>query len=1320
MDIIKRLQLQENSIKNIKSGTIVGAKNMIVNSVGSYLTTEYGFSVAFESGTDENIIGIIPCNEELVILTYDYYKRKSNIYRLKDDDEETPKFIDNINWNWEGGKIEGSFAYNYKGDLILAIAEYGVEGKDIPLKIINLDDNNKNLSGNLEENIPKINSDYVITNEGSLVCGVYTFFIRFKISEQSYTKWFQISDDIIITNLIEKEKPVHNYNDSNNSKKTANTSDFLNLYINDNLVSSSSIKFTISFDDCNFDKYQLGYIIKRNNEVLGRYYKEFNTFDINVEVLDNTFLEEVNINDFLEFPTQFFNVKNIINYNNRLYISNYKEKEDPNIEDIVSDIITSKIKLLKLENNINKSIAKLTITAGVLYQNEWSDTKTTKTLDLELTSLNNSDSIQFVENNIYPLCQRGDYNNSDKALYLFKENDKNIENAICIYSTINEIQTDDSYTIEFSDNKINIIKNGEKYILNGNDKFAILIYNNYNNTYFWGREFNVSFSIDNIKSPNYISYLFSSYSSTSNTIINNIYNNNRTLIPGQVYNLFVHFIRKDGSFTQGYKLNNKNDIKNTIKTIPVGIDVNTQEYDFVKKDTFFQCPIFLNKTIPTEDFIIVPIFKINKNNESYFNIIRENDFIGYFISYEDIEITSIPVVSLDKTKPNNNPFHYTNSEILYNNKIIKGHVLSPALSPIISNSQSENITNISIKTNSYKQKELQLSLEYKGERFNAEAWYDNQNERTKNSYKTIIALNKDSLYNSQYKTLYRLTRNIYIDEDEYKTTLGYTYLPGFLNNEKVIYYDRELLFNSVTTYTYDKNGNIINDSYKISTICKNNFSHVCLNAFSIKQDYEKGAIVLNNTTYVNKVLAPDKLSEFLELKEAYKSKPIISYTNYNKNNQYIFDKRIYRSDVISDESLTNGFRHFNLENYKNILENKGKIINIVGVGLYLLVHTQYSLFVFDRNNQLTKESQLQIPDVFDIDYKELTPSTEGFGGLYDKKESIVTKHGYIWYDRKSASIFIFDGQKIEPISVDISELLDEIKNNEFYTLTKVRFAEDYITNRLLICIELGTNYYITLSYSFITNSFISTHNYRFSDNYKTYNNSYLFDYSVSNKLYKFDKKSTNYKELTTVQNSIRYPNILDNENNICSYIDIIFTDLYEKSKVLNSISYIISKDNNQIPINFNKLYSGYRMEIGTDLTYSGILNIEQDKIEIDNKESTAVNLLNNEKPHFDKGVWNFNNFRNDINKPVDDWELRSYKFIPYWNEKTNKIEIKEINLDELKQAYRKRLNGVETVYDKSDLKSLIYGKYFIIRFIFKRDTVCDIKLETLDVNISKV
>lgn len=42
------------------------------------------------------------------------------------------------NWIWSGGRIKGTFTYNVENDLIVSIAEYGVENKDIPLKTINL------------------------------------------------------------------------------------------------------------------------------------------------------------------------------------------------------------------------------------------------------------------------------------------------------------------------------------------------------------------------------------------------------------------------------------------------------------------------------------------------------------------------------------------------------------------------------------------------------------------------------------------------------------------------------------------------------------------------------------------------------------------------------------------------------------------------------------------------------------------------------------------------------------------------------------------------------------------------------------------------------------------------------------------------------------------------------------------------------------------------------------------------------------------------------------------------------------------------------
>ena len=81
MEIIPKLNLNRNP-KDIPSGSLVAAKNMIIDDTGSYFTNEYGFSVAFECPNDgEFICGVIPTNKELVIFTYDNVT--SRIYRYK-------------------------------------------------------------------------------------------------------------------------------------------------------------------------------------------------------------------------------------------------------------------------------------------------------------------------------------------------------------------------------------------------------------------------------------------------------------------------------------------------------------------------------------------------------------------------------------------------------------------------------------------------------------------------------------------------------------------------------------------------------------------------------------------------------------------------------------------------------------------------------------------------------------------------------------------------------------------------------------------------------------------------------------------------------------------------------------------------------------------------------------------------------------------------------------------------------------------------------------------------------------------------------------
>lgn len=1291
MDIIKRLQLNRNP-KDLKSGSIVGAKNIMLDQVNSSITNEYGFEPAFIADAGFAIVGAISCNEELVIFLHNKDNNISKIIRFDDNKHINPV---NCNWKYEGGTIEGTFTYNYKKQLIIAVSEHDAD-HDVPLKIYNLDDENSlNLNNTLEESIPEVNCTYAINSIGSLVCGTYTFFIRFKISEETYTKWFQITDDIIITNIIAKDAPLHNYESGSNSSVVlgVDSTKFNKFYVNENLTSSSSIDFELLFKDNNFEKYQIGYIIKRDTEVLGRIYKEFSSDDINISMIDNNFSEEVNINDFLEIPTQFFNCKNVINYNNRLYISNYKNYNSVDFENI-SDKVDVKLRLIKVDEDVILSKNKMT-----LYIDRFANfNKVNATVEpINIESLTPAESRQFVINNLLPYIQNG---RTQQAIYIFKHNSLNADEAVCIYSGLTGITTDE-YNITFENGYIVINKNGYKYILNNN---RYLNSKNADGGFHW------IYPIDTwSNNPTQNCSIEAKYSTIQNIITNveNKYNNNRSLIPGQVYNFFIHLIRKDGSHTEGYQLKNKSTSSND-RISGYDNDFLNNSYDFYNKDFYFQCPRFIPlkthsdngsiKIYPNE-FLIVPIFDID---QSLFN----DEYVGYFISYEKIEITSIPVVSIDTEKPTEKSYKYTNSEILYNNNISKGHKLSSGFS---TPSNEVKILNTNIYNNTYKEKHLIIDTDTE---FTAEDFIDtdfNPFDNNHSRYKTIIKVDRNILYNAKHKTLYRLTKNVYKGE-EYKLDNSFMYLPGFYNREKVIVFDQSLVFNATSTFVYNPEANEnLNTAYKIYSVCKRNYSHICLNALSIKQDYEQAAVVLNSKTYVNKVLSPAKVSDFLELKACYKSDPVISYTNYNKNTQSEFNKTIYRSDIISDESLKNGFRHFNIENYKNIIENKGNIVNIVGVGLYLLVHTEYSLFVFDRNNKLSDNAQLQIPDTFDIDYKELTPSNEGFGGLKDKKESILTKHGYIWFDRISKTIFMFDGQAIKPLSADIHNILKtlfERTNNNFY----IRFAEDYISNRLIITIKQNQEY-ITLSYSFDTECFISSHDYTFDDNYKTYNNSYVFSKNQPDRLFVYKKNSLDYCDLD--EGTSLFETIKDN-NNLNSYVDIIVTDYYEFAKTLNSISYIISKNNyysnktniidQYFNINFDQqkhlnnanLFSGYRLAITTDLTFSGIIDISKDD---------EVNGINSSKPRWNNGVWNFNGFRENIVKDVTDEELA----------------LQNVN-EQTKEVYKEHDNLYESGYEKSDMRTTIDGKYFIFRFIFERKNSSDLnlKFETLEVNYNKL
>ena len=1417
MNIVKRLSLNKTP-KDIPNGSIACGKNIMIDDTGSFITNDIGLIPKFFVTDPEKIVGVIPCINEVVIFTYTPAQGStaavSKIYRFPDgaaQPSEGPEtfLVNNAKWNWSGGKITGSYTYNYKGELIIAVAEYdaynnyGIE-KYVPLKSFNLDTCSDDQTYNIEEEIPNYTGTSNITPNGSLLCGVYTFFIRFKLDNYNYTKWFQVSGDINIVQSALSKRYYHQYLNGNN--ELANPASAGSFTVNTNKISNKAISLKIELSDDNLPTVQLGYIFKRDAEVLGRIQGDYSgsyvsgTYTINADIVNNKFLEEISVDEFLENPHQFYNVKNAITYNNRLYIANYKEYP---IEDLSSNTVsitssdnhaTSDSSIPSINSNNTSKTWNLTLT---LVQDKPIFTGANQ-YDYETVNIN----IPFVvtDKNGYVVDKWGFINAITSKLYhystdivpdgrlwgsygfnyyLFLQNKPTsltvsgttvsrclVDDAICISSYLNDASSFPppswGWNFNIPDYKIKIVANENSATITfeynnktwnlpssgDNDTHCCILVHkrifyyksngdidHEGNVWYFGNSFAeesgpgfydwkpVSASAPSSdqhvgRMPHDIHISISAVSATTNSNIDDTPNpgtndssgnfssssvsetagaNTRTLHPYQKYNFFIHYLRRDGSFTPGFN------ITSTLYDRYIASGSSSRE-------------------------LIIPGFKVVAPSN--------NDYVGYFITYEDIESTVDCVYVLFSEGSTTKTIGLTNAQYLYDLDVIRGSSLKIHKN----NSSSYTIDN---------------TLMYIRNGLNANHVEFKTSDTIATRVMGYVIKNVTNLYKNKIKVLYRLTKNIYnfnLSNDDAYVYIGQDYLPAFYTTETIIEYldkrdfrvSRGFIIDPASNYVigFDSVAPGIDDKskqtkveYEFNVTVPSMYAPYPLSAMNIKQDFQQAAVSLEyktsndkvskNDVFVNSIISPDKLHDFLELQPCYMAKPSKSYTNYNSSNTNVFGKTIYRSDVVSDESLVNGFRHFGVNEYKNILENKGNITNIVGVGLYFLVHTEYSLFVFDRNHRLTRNAQFDIPDTFDVKYQEVMPSNEGFGGLLHKEEAILTKHGYIWYDFTNRIIFCYEDGKVSMLSGDINNFLKAIP------VLGVRFAEDIDNSRLFVCIQSQkpdvehegqyVSSYITLSYNFNTKTFISTHDFRFSHNYRTYNTSYLFDETVHNRaLFGFDYTTNAQYSWLTNRDNYYFPVYTDTrtvgshqETFNASYIDIIFNSQYERTRVLEFITYILNEINETKPYSIvegrlNRRFSGDIIRIYTDETDSGDLdvNVNPDKLNAvspytDSNTNTLVNPYT--LPYFEKGKWNLNYFRNAITSASSLKELCNTLGIiaPDIEDANYETDVAALN------------TAVNQRIVRSDNKSLIYGKYFVVRFVFKNDR--KIKLDTVDI-----
>lgn len=299
--------------------------------------------------------------------------------------------------------------------------------------------------------------------------------------------------------------------------------------------------------------------------------------------------------------------------------------------------------------------------------------------------------------------------------------------------------------------------------------------------------------------------------------------------------------------------------------------------------------------------------------------------------------------------------------------------------------------------------------------------------------------------------------------------------------------------------------------------------------------------------------------------------------------------------------------------------------------------------MFDRDNTLQsgdgKAMQLAMPDVFDIDYKEVLASELGSCGLQDSDAWVLDEFGYIFYDNDAHKFYKFGSKKIESINSSITQFIDK------YKPFRVRFANDAESNRILVNIQyrygnssIGEK---TLSYNYAVNKWISFHDYCFDRAFNTKQMLYMIvdrnDNSFS-QIYLINRQDNDIQNKETIKNGIynQFDNIRDEslkEEYYYSSIDVMINDAYELIKTLEHITWKLYKiryedsgggtEYSDWPREDIKYpYSGYELQVYNDNINTGVIDIS-----IDNDSDKNKSVMNYKKPWWQYDNWNFNYLR---------------------------------------------------------------------------------------------
>jgi len=1320
MEIVKELNLNKNP-KQYKNNSMFFAKNVKLDENGTCIVRDNGIEEVkiikdTLNGTSSLDTGsIIACFATINELIYfvkierkmwdddanngeggDVIVRCLRVYRYNEDTKKIIRYHTEITWN-KDYQISFDYLYNNGNELIISFCLYEDIAKDndiTKLKSINLgefsemlsksivDDNNinaydytwgndfdKNIQNvfNINHDIPFCQCKSEIIPSKNIICGVYQFFIRYEIntfgkSRDEYTKWFPIGKELYAVNLESMQAYDHYYGSHGVTLGSV-------LKNNINNKAFNSYQLQLNFVNNNFDisSFQIGYACKHEDSIDCRIWKSFKLqfkrqdavtytlqFDDNVLTNKNV----VSIDDITDSVFNLYNVKNIINKNNRLYISNYKED---NVTDLSTYANNIKYNYNFEDNNVISYDESVAYIASILFK--WRH-----------SSADDDYEPLTIDKNTQTIYSRGD------TFEIRNELENKFSNSSIVFKTEDGIELN---TIRLQVTAF--VPNTRLWYLRfvpeddqTRTDFTIKLWDTDNN---------------------YLGDLTVQHMTMSKnvTVEDNsrlIMSGQNTLLPYTPYNFYVHYVKSDGTYTDGYPISEKdyesnkyvtNKDGNHFKVTPSGIKDNIEH----------KISVSFTVTDP-----IPP------------------GYVGYFISYEKPEyilkyqayvesvetaISGRTILYLNVTEVKLLLEHYQSKYIIFiqNNELHEYSIYDAEYN--ISDFASHTIGKQSIVRVVVNDADNPASEITQGSKI----FLSNHSIKNNNSNNIEI----DDIYTYKVKTLIRLTdvitstitpTNGIISEDicDFNYDSFYAFVNDFVFKTNIFISDDGQVYymssNSIKLKEYE-------DFQYVDILKFSKYSKYNLSAINYKTNPTNKIAVPNNGTdkYLSIYYAPSDLTDLFQLQSCYVNKNNIkTYLNYinRPGTSTIFDNTIRRSDVYGDEAYSNAWKNFRAAQYKTILNKKGKITKLVSLSNNIIIHKEGSLFILDADNKLqaiNRNVNLASIDMFELDAKEITDSDNGRCGLSKKNHSIVTDVGYVFYSESDKKIYSYTGK----LAI-LSQPLDYILKN--ITIDDCNFAFDIEENRIFVCITTNINT-ITLSYNIITSSFVSLHDMFFVNAVTTNKNLYYLHDNIVYKPTK-DREVNTYNSLELGEDNLFWMERVNDK--AYRIIDIVCNYDYEKIKQLESIVYSLYQLGAFVPSKYqaNNVdtipYPGYKILIYSDdcaTEENDISDMTNGKeLETGTRPNNKLDIDSYKYPTLDRGMWHYNYFRNIKSDVVVNGKLHT-------DEKNNGGHTLHVDANAL-YGY------------SSDNNSLIYGKYIVIRFIIPNNV--NFRLETLQFNIN--